>query len=194
MLKFILASSSPRRIEILKNLGMEFEVIPSDFDEVSDIEDEVELVKFFAKEKALDVSNKVDDNSIVIAADTIVCKNGIVMGKPKSPEEAFETIKKLCNTHHEVITGLCVINKQKGLIVTDVEITKVFFNNMSEDEILSYVATKEPMDKAGSYGIQGMGSVFVNRIEGCYFNVVGLPVSRLYNVLRGMGINLLVKE
>lgn len=195
MAKFVLASASPRRADILKKLGIDFEVIPSSFDENSNIKDVRELVKYLAVGKAKDVMSKTNAaDVIIIGADTVVYFDNKIIGKPKSEEEAFQILKMLNNKKHEVLTGICVIDKKNNKIITDYEVTSVFFNDLSDEEILSYIKTKEPFDKAGAYGIQGFGSLLVKRIEGCYFNVVGMPVTKLYMILKKMGVNLMVKE
>lgn len=191
--RIILASSSPRRSEILKSIKLDFEVIPSSYEEKMtgsmDVQDEV---TFLAYNKALNVSGKVNDrNSIIIGADTVVCKDGRILGKPSSRQDAFDTLKMLSGTNHFVITGLCVMDMTDNKIVKHAEKTEVFFRDLTDDQIDRYIDTREPFDKAGSYGIQGLGSVFVKKIDGCYFNVVGLPVYKLYDILRGMGVDII---
>lgn len=191
--RIILASSSPRRSEILKSIKLDFEVIPSSYEEKMtgsmDVQDEV---TFLAYNKALNVSGKVNDrNSIIIGADTVVCKDGRILGKPSSRQDAFDTLKMLSGTNHFVITGLCVMDMTDNKIVKHAEKTEVFFRDLTDDQINRYIDTREPFDKAGSYGIQGLGSVFVKKIDGCYFNVVGLPVYKLYDILRGMGVDII---
>lgn len=191
--RIILASSSPRRFEILKSIKLDFEVIPSSYEEKMtgsmDVQDEV---TFLAYNKALNVSGKVNDrNSIIIGADTVVCKDGRILGKPSSRQDAFDTLKMLSGTNHFVITGLCVMDMTDNKIVKHAEKTEVFFRDLTDDQINRYIDTREPFDKAGSYGIQGLGSVFVKKIDGCYFNVVGLPVYKLYDILRGMGVDII---
>lgn len=192
--RFVLASGSPRRIEMLKNLKVDFEVIPSDFNEVITEGSPYDLVCEFALHKAKDVEKKVDADKIIIAADTIVYKDGMILGKPKSKDDAFEMLSKLSGSCHKVITGLCLIDRKTGKICKDYEETKVFFKQLSRDEIERYINTGEPLDKAGAYGIQGFGGLFVKKIEGCYFNVVGLPIHKLYLILGRMGVNLLTGE
>lgn len=194
MKKIVLASSSPRRIEILKALGVEFEILPSSYEEVLKESSPYELACNLAIEKARDVAGKIQSPRIVIAADTIVYANGKILGKPKGKSDAEETLKMLSNSSHSVITGLCIINTEDNKIYSDYEETKVFFKELNEDEIEAYIATGEPMDKAGSYGIQGIGGLFVKKIEGCYFNVVGLPIYKLNYLLGKTGVNLLIKE
>jgi septum formation protein len=194
MIKFILASASPRRAEILKSLGQSFEILPSDVEEKITKNNPQEIVKELALLKAKDVARRVSKGQIVIAADTVVFKDDKILGKPSSKEEAFNMLKLLSGSIHKVLTGICVIDTANNKVCQDYEETKVFFKTLSDKEIMDYINTGEPMDKAGAYGIQGMGGLFVTRIEGCYFNVVGLPVHKLYNLMGEMGVNLLVKD
>ncbi|CDF58128.1 Maf family protein [Thermobrachium celere] len=191
-MKIVLASSSPRRIELLRNLNLEFDVVPSNFEENINLSNPVELVKNFAYNKALDVESRVQKDSLIIAADTIVYKDGEVLGKPKNEIDAYRMLKLLSGQKHEVYTGLSLI--YNGKVINDYECTYVYFKNLSDEEIKYYINTKEPFDKAGAYAIQGYGSIFVEKIEGCYFNVVGLPISKLYDNIKRMGINILKGE
>ncbi|KMT21535.1 Maf family protein [Clostridium cylindrosporum] len=189
----ILASASSRRRDILKMFNLDFKVEPSNIDESISIDDPYELVEKLAYDKAMNISyNK--PNSLVIGADTIVYSNGTILGKPKSKDEAFKMLKSLSGREHFVITGVSLICKDKNISMKDHEVTKVYFKNLSDDEILSYIETGDPLDKAGSYGIQGMASAFVEKIEGCYFNVVGLPTSKVYSLLGRIGVNLLERK
>ncbi|SHE43767.1 Maf family protein [Caloramator proteoclasticus] len=187
-MKIILASSSPRRIEMLKNLNLNFDVVPSDFKEEINLNDPIELVKNFAYNKALDVKQKVNDEALIIAADTIVYKDGRVLGKPSDEEDAFNMLKFLSGDRHEVYTGICVMFRNDCII--DYSCTYVYFKELSDLQIKWYIETNEPFGKAGAYAIQGFGGLFVEKIDGCYFNVVGLPVSKLYDIINRMGINL----
>lgn len=191
-MKIVLASSSPRRIELLRNLNLQFDVVPSNFEENINLSNPVELVKNFAYNKALDVESRVQKDSLIIAADTIVYKDGEVLGKPKDEIDAYRMLKLLSGQKHEVYTGLSLI--YNGKVINDYECTYVYFKNLSDEEIKYYINTKEPFDKAGAYAIQGYGSIFVEKIEGCYFNVVGLPISKLYDNIKRMGINILKGE
>lgn len=179
----ILASASPRRSEILRKAGYDFKVIPSCADEnISPIPNSPALfVEKLAHIKAEEVFLKNPD-ACVIGADTVVVLDGKILGKPKDENDAFLMLKSLSGKTHTVYTGVSVISKDKT--VTFNEASRVTFNTLSDDEIHAYIATKEPMDKAGSYGIQGYGAVFVSHIDGCYFNIMGLPISKLYNVLK----------
>jgi len=188
----ILASASPRRRELLQGLGVPFEVMSSDIEEKINTElSAPEIAKELAYQKAKDVSNKLDGDYIVIGADTIVEYNRI-LGKPKDADEAYQMLKLLSGKIHRVITGFAVIDCRTKKEIVDFEVTNVYFNHLSDEEINRYIETKEPMDKAGAYGIQGKASLFVSKIEGDYFNVVGLPIFKLGVVLRNhFDINLL---
>lgn len=179
----ILASASPRRSEILTLAGYNFKTVPSCADEnISPMPASAALfVEKLAALKAHEVFLKNPD-ACVIGADTVVVLDGQILGKPKNEEDAFSMLKKLSGKTHTVYTGVSVISKDKS--VTFHEASNVTFNTLSDEEIRAYIATKEPMDKAGAYGIQGYGAVFVSHIDGCYFNIMGLPISKLYNVLK----------
>lgn len=176
----ILASQSPRRRELLGLFRIPFTVRAADIDETMDpalpAEQEVARV---SRAKAMATPAKAED--VVIAADTIVVCNGKTLGKPKSKEQAVEMLTMLSGRDHQVMTGLTVRKGEDCRTVT--EITHLHFRKLSQREILDYVATGEPMDKAGAYGIQGGAALFVERLDGDYYNVMGLPVCRLWQVL-----------
>ena len=192
MKEIILASNSPRRRELLKKLDIEFNVV------ISNIEEEInsnispyELACNLAHQKAKDVLTKIKDKAIIIAADTVVIHNE-VLGKPKTKQEAYEMLKSLSGTTHEVVTGLVVIDSYSYKEIIEYEVTKVSFREIENEEIYRYIETGEPMDKAGAYGIQGKASLFIEKINGDYYNVMGLPVYRLGNILKNnFNINLL---
>lgn len=184
MKQIVLASTSPRRKEILKSLGVDFQVIGSGIEEkVNRQLSPPEIAKQLAYLKAKDVSNKISGDYVVIGADTIVEYNK-TLGKPKSAEEAYNMLKSLSGNVHRVITGFAVIDCSTGQEFIDYECTNVYFKNLTDKEIQNYIATGEPMDKAGAYGIQGKAALFVSKIEGDYFNVVGLPIFKLGVVLQ----------
>lgn len=191
MREIILASSSPRRIEMLKMLGLEFAIVPSDFKEEFSGNQSKDLVVINALGKAKDVESKVSNGPIIIAADTLVTIDNVVMGKPSSKEDAAYMLRKLSGRKHEVYTGICVIDTAKNLVIKDCVGTSVVFKDLSDKEIDSYIDSGEPMDKAGAYGIQGRGSLFIEKIEGCYYNVMGLPLNKLYYVLGKLGVDIL---
>ncbi|SKC64448.1 Maf family protein [Maledivibacter halophilus] len=181
--KIILASASPRRREILKNLGLCFRIVKSDLDEkIRSDEKPQHIVMALAFEKALDVAGSVENNTIIIAADTIVYKD-TVLGKPKSFNNAFNMLNLLQDDVHYVYTGLAVIEKGTDRKYVTYEKTMVKIKKLSETKIKKYIETGEVWDKAGAYGIQGFGGTIVQWIKGDYFSVVGLPVSKLDNIL-----------
>ena len=188
-MKIVLASGSPRRRELLKSLGLEFEVYKPDVDEsIIDGESPSELCERLSRLKAQAGAEKFPD-ALVIAADTIVVIDDLILGKPKDRDDAFNMLKRLQGKWHEVITGITVCMKQK--ILSHDEHTRVKFRELSDSEIRAYVSTGECDDKAGAYAVQGYGSLLVERIEGDYFNVVGLPLCRLGMMLSVFGIRLL---
>lgn len=187
-MRIILASQSPRRQELLKNLGFtDFEIIPAKGEEqiIAGLLPEEEVCAI-ALGKAREVALQCGNDSLIIAADTLVFLDGKPLGKPKDKNDAVRMLKALSGRAHTVMTGVAVI--YNGHETAEYESTKVFFRDMTDAEIVRYVESGEPMDKAGSYGIQQFGSVFIPRIEGDYFNVMGLPVCRLYSMLEKMGI------
>jgi septum formation protein len=181
----ILASASPRRISLLKELNLIFECIPLDVEEVfpSDLEDH-EVAKFLARLKAEAFPvEKLTPKSILITADTIVCLNNEVIGKPDDREHAIEMLQKLSGQMHKVITGVCLRSHDKESIFSNE--TDVYFSKLTDEEIIYYVDQFKPFDKAGAYGIQEwIGYIGIEKIEGSYFNVMGLPVQQLYVELK----------
>lgn len=187
----VLASSSPRRAELLKQAGLEFEIMVSEVDETPApglAPDE--LVRELALRKANAVATMLD-KGLVIGADTVVVKAGRILGKPSGPQEAAEMLRLLQGGGHEVYTGVALVDVFSQETVVEHEMTRVFFNPLTEGEISRYVATGEPMDKAGAYGVQGLAALFINRLEGCYTNVVGLPLARLAIMLKQIGYEVL---
>lgn len=188
MNKFILASQSPRRKELLETIGLDFEVIVSDADESTVSKDNVPVgvyVQELALIKAAAVAKKVlkDKDVLIISADTIVTLDGTVLGKPKDEDDAFRMLSALSGREHEVYTGYCIMRIKDGYTVCNNVKTAVHFKDISENKIRSYIKTGEPMDKAGAYGIQGLGGILIEKIDGDYANVVGLPVSALADTL-----------
>ncbi len=181
---FVLASNSPRRRELLQMLGVSFAVIPSDAEENCSLSQPPHMiVQELALLKGADVAKRLK-SEMVISADTIVVSDGEIMGKPKDKADAKRMLKKLSGKCHEVYTGICVTDSKSGKSVTDFAVTKVEFFELKDEEIDSYIESGEPMDKAGAYGIQEKGSLFVKGIQGDFFNVVGLPVALLGKVLK----------
>ena len=191
MKKIILGSGSPRRKELLSQIGVPFEVRVSEKEEIYTQTIPKEIVKELALMKAENVASEIPAKStIVIGADTVVVHQDQILGKPKDEQDAFRMIQSLQGDVHQVYTGGAILdfdgNGEKTVISHAVE-TRVSVNPMSEEEIWKYVQSKEPMDKAGAYGIQGKFSAFIEKIEGDYFNVVGLPVSYVYQILKQLG-------
>jgi septum formation protein len=179
----VLASASPRRGEILKALGFEFEVLPVSVDEDEIPWDDPEHGTRLSSELKAVEAQRIRPRKTIIAADTVVVCMGSRFGKPSDAVEASEMLRALSNREHEVITGITLIAPPNRRII-EAEITKVHFRAIERGEIDRYIETDEPFDKAGAYAIQGYASIFIDKIEGCYFNVVGLPVPRLFKMLR----------
>lgn len=183
-MEIILASKSPRRREILENTKVRFSIEESQIDEVIKLNElPKETVMRLAYEKALDVANR-NRNSLVIGADTIVVINDTILGKPKDDIEAFSMLKLLSGKTHYVITGFALINLSLDKKIIDCQVSQVTFKELSEQCIKDYLQTKESLDKAGAYGIQGYGGLLVKNIQGDYFNIVGLPISKISDCLK----------
>jgi septum formation protein len=193
MKRFVLASGSPRRQEILKQLGLEFQVMESDIEEVFP-EGALpgEYAASIALEKIRNVLKRIRFPAVVVGADTIVELDGEIMGKPSDDRQAFEMLSKLAGKEHCVITGIAVSDNTNGVELVDYQTTRVRMKSISPDRIRRYVETGEPLDKAGAYAIQGRASLFIDSINGCYFNVVGLPVAKLDCMLRSINLDLLL--
>lgn len=185
----ILASKSPRRKEILENIGFNLKIRSEEVEEVSEEKEVIEKIKDIAFKKVRAVAEKFP-NDYVVGADTIVELDGKIIGKPQDKKEAFEILKSLSGRAHNVITAYSFINKSKGIMIKDYSITKVYFKNLDERMIDWYIASKEPMDKAGAYGIQGKGAIFVEKIEGDFFTVMGFPVEKFMDNLIKIGVSL----
>ena len=189
MEKIVLASASPRRRELLEQIGIKFDIVVS-----NEPEDEIDkslspenYTSEIALMKACNVANKLTGtkrkDSLIIAADTVVYSDGKILGKPKDSDDAFRILKSLSGKAHEVYTGICVMRLTDGYATSKSIKTTVKFKELTDKTIKAYIKTGEPADKAGAYGIQGRGAVLVEEICGDYFNVVGLPLSALYDVL-----------
>ncbi|MEA2103447.1 MAG: nucleoside triphosphate pyrophosphatase [Candidatus Cloacimonadota bacterium] len=177
----ILASRSPRRKILLEQVGLDFRQIPSAIEETEkDISSE-EFVIHYSREKAKKIHRSFP-NSLIIGADTVVLIDGKRLGKPADKIEAKYYLQQLSANSHTVLTGITVLYQEK--IISEIAKTKVFFHAISEMDLQEYVETEEPMDKAGAYGIQGFGSQFIKKIEGCYFNVMGFPIPLFYEICR----------
>jgi septum formation protein len=187
-MKLILASASTRRAEILRDAGFHFSVLSSAIDETPySGENPQDLVQRLAVAKAELVAARAVGPAIIIAADTEVTLDGHIFGKPRSSDDARRMLEKLSGRTHSVLTGVALIRLPDAERITFVETTLVHFAKLSEDEITRYLATGEPHDKAGGYAIQGRAGRYIPRIEGCYFNVVGLPLARLQQALTELG-------
>ncbi|MEW6661366.1 MAG: Maf family protein [Bacillota bacterium] len=189
-MRLILASASPRREQLLRQIGLNFEVIPSQVDETVPAEMSENhgiLVQGLALKKAASVARHLS-NGLVIGADTIVVRNRDILGKPTSRAEAVEMLERLSGQSHHVFTGIALVDAASGRCRKAFQQTEVFFRQLSLAEIEAYVNTGEPMDKAGAYGIQGMGSLLIEKISGCYYNVVGLPLTKLAELLKEFGL------
>ena len=188
--RLVLASASPRRVELLRQLGLQFEQIISPNPEPAPTGDPVDHAMQSAHSKAQAVANDLGNppDTCVIGADTVVAIGDTLLGKPTDPDDALRMLRLLGGRQHRVCTGVTVIDGQ-GVAHSATETTIVHMACLSDDVIISYVESGEPLDKAGSYGIQGLGARFIERIEGCYYNVVGLPLYRLTTLLAAAGFN-----
>jgi len=191
MKKIILASSSPRRKNLLLQIGLKFEVDPSSYEEDMSLKmDPKELAEFLSQGKAKDVAHRHKD-SIIIAADTFCVLDKELLGKPQTKEKAKIMLQKLSGKVHSVITGFTIIDTETGKQISKSVETKVYFERIPEQEIDAYVASGEPLEFAGAYAIQHLGGLFVEKIEGDYFNIVGLPVLPLTVELKKFGVSIL---
>lgn len=191
MRKLVLASGSPRRREILEQIGLDFEVIPSGIDEASPEGcSPEEAAMAIALRKARHVTKKVRYPALVIGADTIVILRGEIMGKPADARQAFQMLNRLSGEEHTVITGVAVTNSENGEERTGYERTLVRMKGICPERIEKYVCTGEPLDKAGAYAVQGRAAVFIHSIKGCYYNVVGLPVAKLDSMFHSLDVDL----
>ena len=193
---YILASASPRRKELLNQIGIFPLILPADIDENTAITDPYELVASLSRKKGRHVAELIrQDNSyknraaLVIAADTVVAKKEVILGKPSDEADAFSMLEMLSGSEHEVLTGVSLSLISSGMILRErhfVETTKVCVCDLTKEEIREYIATKEPMDKAGAYAIQGIFGKYISKIDGNYANVVGLPICSLYREMKGI--------
>jgi len=185
--KIVLASASPRRSDLLKLVGLNFIQVPPNIDEAfteSDHDNPKKYVKRIAYDKCVFISKQMDDDCVVIAADTIVYFDKKIYGKPESNTEAAEYLRTLSNQTHIVYS--CVVVSYRRKIVFDIAKTKVKFMELSDEMIDEYILTNEPFDKAGAYGIQGFGSQFIEKVDGCYFNVMGFPMNSFFRLVLGL--------
>ena len=189
MIRLILASNSPRRRELLRNAGFEFDVRPSGIEETRLPDESPEdFTRRLARDKALDVARQSEAESLVLGADTVVAVDGEILEKPVDAVDAARMLRTLSGRTHRVITALCLIRAPERVLAWRHETTSVTFRKLTNEEIENYVASGEPFDKAGGYAIQGFASRFVPRVEGCYFNVVGLPIPLVYEIVKSIAI------
>ncbi len=185
----VLASSSPRRRELLKNLKVDFEIVPSKIDEKITVDlSPDKWAMELARQKALDVSSRYGSGFIIVGADTLVTFGDKILEKPEDKEEAREMLSIMSGEKHRVITGVCLVDTTVQKVLTDMEITEVWFKELTSFELERYIKQGEWIDKAGGYGIQGLGALFVEKIYGCYNNVVGLPLFKLSQMFKEVGI------
>ena len=190
--QIILASGSPRRKEILKQAGLNFKVIPSKKEEITSFTEPEKIVEELAFIKADDIKTQAPKNSIIIGADTIVCNQGAILGKPKNKPEAIQMLLNLQGHEHSVYTGVCIILKQGNQIKIRkfAELTRVKVASLSKEKIEEYCSTGEPMDKAGAYAIQGLFAKYIEGIVGDYYNVVGFPIARFWKEMEELGVSI----
>lgn len=191
MKKLFLASASPRRKELLELIGLDFEVVPSDYEENLNLKNNpAGIVRNLALGKAKNVAEKVE-NGIVIGSDTVVVLKGKILGKPKTKEDAKEMLNDISDRKLEVYSGVALVEAESNRFLTDYVVSEVKIKKLSKEEIENYVASGEPLDKAGAFGIQGKGALIVKSIKGDYFNIVGLPLFKLSEMLKEFGVNCL---
>ena len=190
--KIILASNSPRRKEILKSLNINFEIIPSNYDEPINENDifSYQKIENIALNKAKSILNQIKTSSLIISADTVVVNDNKVLLKPKNQQNAFNILKSLSNKKHKVVTSVCLYETENNNYITYSSTTKVYFNELSDKQINNYILTFKPYDKAGAYGIQELPDGFLNKIEGSFSNVVGLSKEDLAINLTKLNINI----
>lgn len=191
MRRLFLASTSPRRQALVSSLGIDFSVLEVSVDEKLPPLPPGKAVEKIAVRKALAAAGQVEEG-LVVGADTVVVHRGRVLGKPRDAAEAREILALLQGDCHTVFTGVAVVAMPEGKKAAEHERTRVYFAPLEPEEIEAYVATGEPLDKAGAYAAQGLGAVFIRRIEGCYFNVVGLPLNLLSKMFKSFGVNILL--
>ncbi|MGL4642458.1 MAG: Maf family protein [Cetobacterium sp.] len=185
----ILASKSPRRKEILNQLGFQLEIKTKDIEEVSEKENVVDQIKDISWKKVIAVAEENRDE-YVVGADTVVEIDGVILGKPRTEEEAKNMLRSLSGRDHRVITAYSIVNLAKNIDITNAVESRVYFKSISEEEIKWYVESREPMDKAGAYGIQGLGSIFVDKIDGDFFAIMGFPINHFIKTLNNLGITI----
>ena len=190
--KLVLASASPRRKELLEKLGYIFQIIPADIEEIVDkTKKPEEIVKEIALQKASHIANNLKEPAIIIGSDTIVVIDDTILGKPENAEDASKMLQQLSGRSHQVISGIAIVDTYTNNTIIDSESSDVYFRDISQEEITNYIKTKEPMDKAGAYAIQGLASTFIEKINGCYNNIVGLPVYKITQIFKKLDLDIL---
>lgn len=194
-IKLVLASQSPRRIAMLRSLGLEFDTKPSEINEDTELKDPVQVVEHLAEAKARTVADQLtineSTNMLVLGADTIVVLGNEILGKPTNREHAYQMLMRMSGRHHRVYTGVSIIDVKSGQATTRHEMSSVFFRSLDPAEVRCYAKMEEPMDKAGAYALQGTAGAFVEKIEGCYSTIVGLPLPLTIKMLRAAGVKVL---
>ncbi len=191
MKRIILASGSPRKKEILSKLGLPFEAVASAYEEdMTAMADQFELAKFLSLGKAKDVANRISGEAIIIGADTFISFGSKFLGKPKNVDEARIMLERLSGKTHEIITGVAIIDTLTKIEINEAIVSKVTMRPISSEEIEGYIKTGEPLDKAGAYAIQERGAIFVSRIDGDFFTVMGLPLYFVAQKLKELGVKL----
>lgn len=189
-MKLILASNSPRRKKILKDMGLIFDIIPSNYDEKLDTDEfSYDKIEDIATQKCLDIVRRVDKDSLVFAADTVVVLHNKILGKPHTEENAYKMLKELSGATHMVVTSICAINTKTNRAVTQSTTSYVRFTNWTDEMIYSYINTFHPLDKAGSYGIQELPQGYIDKYEGSFENIVGLCPESVKLVLAQLNYN-----
>ena len=188
--KIILASTSPRRHGLAQQMGFYFEIVASDYEEDMIMKfSPKDLAMTLAYGKAKDVAKKRKDG-IVLGIDTFISFKGEKLGKPHTKEKAFELLKKFSGKKLQVYSGVALINCKTKKEIKDYEVSEVYFRKITDEEIKNYIKTGEPLDKAGAFAIQGLGSIFIKKVNGCYANIVGFPIANIYKNLRKLGVNI----
>jgi septum formation protein len=192
--KIILASTSPRRHGLAQQMGLDFEIVPSDYEEDMTMKlSAKDLAMTLSYGKAQDVAKKRKDG-IVLGIDTFISYKGEKLGKPHTKEKAFELLKKFSGKKLQVYSGVTLIDCKTRKEIRDFEVSEVYFRKITDEEINKYIKTGEPLDKAGAFAIQGLGSIFIEKVNGCYANIVGFPIANIYKNLSKLGVNIFEYE
>jgi len=192
MNRIILASESPRKKEVFSKLGIVFETIPSSYEEDMGAKDNPkELAMFLSLGKAQNVAHTLQDDAIIIGADTFICLDGVFLGKPKNKKDAKQMLESLRGRSHKIITGVAIVDTAENIVINEALISNITMRNIEDNEIDAYIESGEPMDKAGAYAIQERGAIFVSDIQGDFFTVMGLPLFFVAEKLKERGVKIL---